>query len=247
MVYIWIRAPIPWEDRQAAMERVDPEFRPKIDVWNATFEMPYHVFRQRLCEIAELSRSRVEGAVVAEWDEIPDGALVLPVDDDDWFAPEVARVVESAYHPPFTGCYWISDFLERPIHFPHRLGLIRRRIFPRTRLPFVLTTNNYAMVKAAENEKLLRGHATASAWLDGEGAGRMHKLERHLSLHNRTIASQTTMKMDNPTVRRGLLLRKRRAYKRLYRRRPRPGLEWSRPYVAMMAELMEDLQLRDGG
>jgi hypothetical protein len=225
------------------MERVVPEFRAKIDVWNETFEMPYHVFRRRLCEIAELNRSRVEGAVEAEWDEIPDGALVLPVDDDDWFAPEAARVVESEHDPALTGCYWFSNFLERPIHFRHRLGLIWGRIFPSTPLPFVCTTNNYAMVKSAETEVLLRRHVQASRWFDAGGGARMHKIERHLSLHNRNLASQTMFRLDKPTVRRSRLLRKRREYKRLYRRQPRPGLEWSRPYVAMMAELVEDLVL----
>jgi hypothetical protein len=60
-------------------------------MWNQTFDLPYHVFRQRVRRIAELNLQRVENAVRARWDEIPDGALVAPVDDDDWFAPDSAQ------------------------------------------------------------------------------------------------------------------------------------------------------------
>lgn len=60
-VYIWVRATLDWEGEEA----VRTEFRPRVDPWNATFNIPFHVFRHRVREIARLSHSRVEGAVCA--------------------------------------------------------------------------------------------------------------------------------------------------------------------------------------
>jgi hypothetical protein len=244
VIYIWVRATTSWDDERAFLAQADPELKRKVDVWNETFNLPFHVFRHRVRQIARQNHSRVEGAVCAGWDEIPEDALVVPVDDDDWFAPDVAKVLEREFDPGATGYRWVSSFIEVPIHFPHRLGLIRRRIFPGTRPRFVCTTNNYALVKRPETEVLLRRHVRASKWVEAQEAGVMKTIDRRLSVMNRTLASQTTLRLERPTIERSRLIRKYRRYKRLYRRATVPELAWSRPYVAMMAELMDELEMR---
>ena len=89
--------------------------------------VPFHVFRRRVREIAQLNHARVEGAVCADWEEIPNGALVLPVDDDDWFAPDAVRVLERGFDPGTTGYYWTSSWVERPINLRHSLRVTSRR------------------------------------------------------------------------------------------------------------------------
>lgn len=54
-----------WEDEEAVLAQVGPGVRPKIEVWNRTFDVPYHLFRQRVREVAELNLARVENAVRA--------------------------------------------------------------------------------------------------------------------------------------------------------------------------------------
>jgi hypothetical protein len=128
VIYIWIRRTVDWDDEDAAL---DPWLIPRLPLWNATFNISYPRFRYRLKQIAGLNHSRVDGAVRAEWDEIPDGALVLPVDDDDWFAPGAARVLLRELDPGVTGYLWPSRWFEIPIDIRHRMYLIHRRLFPR--------------------------------------------------------------------------------------------------------------------
>jgi hypothetical protein len=234
-----------WEDERAAMAQVRPHVRPKVDVWNRTFDMPYHVFRHRLREIAGRNLAAVEGAVRARWEEIPEGALVVPVDDDDWFAPDLAAVLEREVRPGAIGCYWTSSFVEVPIDLRHRVGLARQRLLPRTPPKYLCTTNNYALVKRADTQRYLLRHVRASAWIRRHVADEVQRIDRRLSAMNRNLASQTSLGVRRTTVTRSLLVRKLRQYRRLYRRMDLAGLEWCRPYVAMMAELMDEVTVRN--
>jgi len=87
MIYIWIRKTLDWEDEAAFRAQLPPHLIEPVELWNDCFKLPFHLFRARLRQIASLNRSRVDGVACAPWDAIPDGALVVPVDDDDWFAP----------------------------------------------------------------------------------------------------------------------------------------------------------------
>ena len=268
MIYVWIRATVNWEDEQAFLAQLDPSFKPKVDLWNATFNTPFHLFRHRVREIARLNHSRIEGAILASWAEIPEGALVVPVDDDDWLSPDLGDVLEEEYDPDLTGYYWVRTFFEVPFDLGHRLGLIRRSLLPRTPPRYFATTNNYALLKSPETRLLLESHIDASRWFEGQGAERAKGIERHLSAMNRTLASQTSLtKRRLRPVDRSVLIRKFHRYRRLYRDlarepdpvrlrwrrrsgpvwgRPRaPELAWCRPYLAMMADLMEELTPRD--
>jgi hypothetical protein len=114
-IYIWVRATADWSDEAAVNAQLPPAFAGKVALWNRTFSIPYHRFRHRLCEIAARNHAAIAGAVRAGWDEIPDGALVVPVDDDDWFAPDLAARLTAAWRPGVEGIHWARDFLQVPI------------------------------------------------------------------------------------------------------------------------------------
>jgi hypothetical protein len=244
MIYIWVRSEVDWGDGERFLAQVYPHFRPKVEAWNRTFDLPYHVFRQRVKRIAELNLDRVEDAVRAPWNEIPDGALVAPVDDDDWFAPDLGTRLERELRDGALGCYWTSSFVEVPIGLPHRLGLLRRRVFPDTPPRYTCTTNNYALVKRPDTKVYLRRHVRAGRWIEGEVTDRVDRIDARLSLMNRTLASQTSLGAKGPMISRGRLVRKLREYQRLYRDLDLPELPWCRPYLAMMGDLMDEIGVR---
>lgn len=244
MIYVWIRATLDWSDEVAFRAQLAPAFAPKVEVWNSTFDMPYHAFRREVRAIAASNLGEIRGASIRPWQEIPEGAVVLPVDDDDWFAPGVAGAVERALDTHAAGCFWPSTFLEVPIDFGHRLGLFRRALFPSTRPRWICTTNNYALVKSAETADPLRRHTQASRWVEGEGVSRVRRIDQRLSVMNRTLGSQTSLAFTRPRIRRRELVSKYHAYRALYRREPHPEVAWCRPYVDAMATLMRQLTLR---
>jgi hypothetical protein len=245
-VYIWVRETADWADEAAFDAQLPGWLRPSVDVWNETLTMPFHLFRHRVREIAELNQSRVEGATIAEWDDIPDGALVLPVDDDDWFAPEAATVVARERDPAALGYNWPGSWIEVPVHLRHRLHLIRRRLLPRTAPTYTCATNAYAVVKDRATDDTVINHARASSWFDANPE-RVRRIDARLSLANRTLGSITTLRRAGPRdPTRALLRRRLRQYRRLYQRALPDELGWAKPYAAMMGDLMSELQIASG-
>ena len=251
-VFIWVRTSIDWSDEAAVPSLVRPDFLPKLELWNATFSLPYGRFRHEVCEIARLNLSRVEGASVREWDEIPDGALVLPVDDDDWFAPDIVDTLAAHHDADAIAYRWTSSFLEVPTTLGHHMYVARREVMPRLPPKYFCTTNNYAVIKRADAEPIAANHLLATEALRDDPCVR--SLDARLSLMNRTLASQTTISSRTTTggrqvpgvdVTRAHLVRKFRRYRKLYARSGGRAPGWSLPYVARMAELMERLELRD--
>lgn len=243
MVRIWVRATLDYDDEHAFDAQLFDRFREYVMRWESVFEMPYRVFRSRLREIARASLERVEGAVVSTWEEIPEGALVLPCDDDDWFRPDVVRVVQRALVPGVTGVRWRSSFLEVPTHWRHQLGIWRRHL-QGPRPAFLCTTNNYALFASEHAEDLLRSHLRASQWVGEQPAGAVPYLRERLSLMNRTLASQTSLGYPRGPISRSTTLRKLQRYRRLYRQPLRPELAWAQPYADQMRALVDDLEPR---
>jgi hypothetical protein len=250
---------VDWQDEEAVLAQVPPRFAPRMELWNSTINMPFHLFRHRVSEIASLNLSRVEDAVCAEWGEIPVGARVAPVDDDDWFAPDLASVLEREWGS-VEGISWPNTWIGMPVDLGHRLYLIRRTLLPFTAPHLTCDTNNYALVKDADNKLLFALHDMATAWFDRPRWGAVKRIDHRLSVVNRSLGSQTSLRpklpLLNPRARRvahpklreitksDLLLRLRR-HKKLYRRwRWQREPAWSRPYVEMMADLMDELEAR---
>ena len=247
MIAIWVRATVDWADEEAFRAQAVPDLLPKADLWDETFTTPFHLFRHRVRQIAEGNLARVEGAVVATWEEIPDGTLVLPMDDDDWFAPDAAVVLERVLNPALAGYYWPSTWIEVPTYLGHSVYLWRRRLLPWTPPKWQCTGANYALVKGDGTEPLVVSHIQASDWF-GAHPEKVLKVDRHLSLINRSLASRSTLRTPRrapqQSLSRGELLRKYRRYRTLYDRPPPPELAWARPYLEQMAVLMRELEVR---
>ena len=249
-LFIWVRKTIDWTNEEEFRAQLSAEMRPVVDLWDASFDMPFHLFRDRVREIARLNLSRVEDAECADWEQIPEGSLVAPIDDDDWFAPDLATTLDGI--APHSRAYrWPAAWLEVPIHFGHRLYLLRRKLFPRTPPMWLCTTNNYVVFKSAEDgrrlegpgdRRLLESHMTASRWFT-EHPDELTRVERRLSVANRTLASSTTLLPRGKPIGRGHLIRKLGRYRALSRRAEAAEPAWCRPYVTMMGRLMDELGL----
>ena len=242
MVHIWVRATLDYDDARAFEAELKPGFRGQVELWDATFTMPYRVFRGRVRAIARENLARVANARCSSWDQIPDGALVLPCDDDDWFRPDVAEVVMRSGGAG--GVRWRSSFLEVPMHWRHQLGIWRRHV-QGPRPDFLCTTNNYALFKAPDARERMRNHLAASAWVGEQPPGAVPYLRERLSLMNRTLASQTSLgRHAGGAIGRRALLRKLDRYRRVYEAPLRGELAWAQPHADAMRALTAELELR---
>ena len=244
LLYIVVRRTTDWTNEATVRAQLPDGFAPLVDLWNGTFEMPYHCFRQRLKEIAQANLARVEGAVTAALDDVPPGALVAPVDDDDWFAPELARVVAGNRAAPYRGYRWPSRFLEVPPNFDQWLGVWRRRLIPSTPLRWLCTTNNHVIENMPGVAGIVDSHLQATDWFV-QNEPLVKVLDAPLSLQNRNLASQTALLFRSGTMmKRRRLLRRHRQYRSLYAKAPRRLPAWCAPHVAEMADLMAALHVR---
>ena len=173
---------------------------------------------------------------------------MLPIDDDDWFAPNIGQRLEAAISPGSSGAYWLRSWLERPTSIRHAIHLVERRLVPST--PYwVLAANNHGFVKGAVPQEMFVNHVRASKWLTADpGARNLTHIPERLSLANRTLGSHSAltrgMSRKGAVSRRATLVWKYLRYRRYYRRRPAPGLEWVAPYMAQMDGLMNEIALR---
>ncbi len=189
----------------------------------------------------------MDGARLVAPAEAPTGALVVPVDDDDRLAPDLAARLAAAWDALARGYRWQSHILEtRPMGNPVRWLLRRGRgVTPRAdESRFTCTSNNYAFVAASDARELVPNHMEASRRFDAR-PGDVRRLPLALSLQNRNLASQTALAWGRPTIPRRTLLRRYRRYRGLYGRvELPPALSWARPSVDAMAALMRELKPR---
>jgi len=243
LLYIVVRMTTDWTNEATVRAQLPDGFAPLVDLWDDTFDMPYHCFRQQLKQIAQANHARVEGAVTAALEDVPRGALVAPVDDDDWFSPEMAKTVADDHDGRYHGYRWPSRFLEVPPTFDQWVGAWRRRLFPSTPLVWLCTTNNYVIEKTAGLGAVVRSHMKATEWFVQNEAS-VKVLDVPLSVQNRNLASQTALRFGTGVMTRSTLLRRHRQYRALYAKGPRRLPVWCRPSIAAMADLMQAIQIR---
>lgn len=239
MIYIHPRRTLDWRDEAAVEAGLVAKFRPKVELWNATFNIRYHSFRQRLHEIARLSWSRIQNACIADEGTVPENAIIVPVDDDDWFSPELGNRLGWETDLSIFGYHWIRHILEPERRRRSLKGRVKEALTGKV----IFATNNYALRKRPEIARMLSSHLEASNCLH-ERPSEFRYLPLALSVHNRSIASQTALGTGLPFSHQDLLAAYS-LYRRLYdRTRLFGGLSWARPYVAMMSGLMQELKLR---
>jgi hypothetical protein len=245
IVCICVRQTLDWTSKAAVDAGLIEVFRPMVEMWDASFNVPYHEFRQRLKVIAQLSLSRVEGVQQASLERAPPGALLVPVDDDDWFSPDLAQRLRQVFDPSIPCYYWSRHILEPDRSKRRWKGLLKELLTGRV----IFATNNYALRNLPGLVDVRVHHMVAR---DHFQATQVRYLPAALSVHNRSLASRTVLAMKRPTVLgmtrpipRDQLVDRFECYRRLYgRTHLSRGLRWAAPYVAMMSELMQSLKLR---
>ncbi|HEY8156322.1 MAG TPA: hypothetical protein VII72_19485 [Myxococcota bacterium] len=241
-LHICIRGGLAWHDEAAVAAALLPFLRPKVELWNATFELPYAGFRVRLARIARENLSRVENAKITLPEALPPGALVVPLDDDDWLSPEIgARLLAEQAGSP-QGYHWNRYLLEAPRR-PRRFPWARERRWADTS-PHTCGSNNYAIRNLPELAMGIQSHTRASAFFDAN-PGRVKRLDAWLSLQNRTLASRSMLGEGDRPLTRDALIEKFRRYRSLYDRTRLPReLAWAQPSLIAMMELMHELRLK---
>lgn len=222
------------------------EFLRAIRLWNRTFALSYFAYRQRLKEIAELNWTRMQNLdlVVRRQDlfSVLDWlghCIVLPVDDDDWFHPDVANVLRRHWRPDIDAFHW-PDGLYRSVPFQDRFDqpTNQQRLVVR-HWPGDFATNDYALTQSGlrrcgpqEKHRVLAFHWAAGKAFHRSGVNRCY-LDRPLSASNKSLASATNLKA---LVDRSLIVRN---VPHLLRRTTNipPPLQWATDYVALTENL----------
>jgi len=242
LLHICVRRTLPWHDEAAVAAALVPELRPRVEVWNATFNLRYAAFRLRLTQIARDNLARIENAKLTRLEEAPPGSLVVPVDDDDWFSPEIGSRLLAERDSSLQGYHWNPYILEAPRH-RRRWPWARGRLAADTSR-YTCGSNNHAIRNLPELTAEILSHVTASRHFDANPR-RVKRIDASLSLQNRNLGSRSTLHWIAPELTRGGLIQTFRRYRTLYDRLRLPReFVWAKPSVLAMAELMRELRLR---
>jgi len=116
---------------------VDQKFEREIwkwlIVWNLFFKMRYIEFRKRLAEISSLSYPQNNfDDIIMYWDEdklnsLEPGTLIVPMDDDDWFSPNLVKNLREIKEP-CKGIYWDQYVKDISGRFEHRNRMVSDHI-----------------------------------------------------------------------------------------------------------------------
>jgi hypothetical protein len=242
MLHVCLRPTLAWHDEAAVEAALLPDVRSAVALWNATFSLSYAAFRLRLAAITRRSLERVENAKIVPFDDVPPGALLVPLDDDDWLAPELATRLLAAEEPLRRGYHWNRYVLEAPRRGRRWPWSRRRRAADTSR--WTCASNNYAVRKLPELRPSFGDHVSASAWFDAHPDATRH-VPASLSVQNRNLSSRTVLLRRRTSLGRDDLVADYERHKRLYHglRLP-PEVAWAAPHVAAMAELMHAIRLR---
>jgi len=241
--HICVRRTLDWGSDAFTPDWLLRDLREKCRTWGATFEMTYPAFRQRLKEIAQENHARVEGAIHSTFEEIPAGDLIIPTDDDDWFAPSVIQEIRDAMEPGAEGCLWHRQVVSASRRQPKRRGWLRLR---RKKMGghHSCATNNYAITKRPDVGPLVMQHALAGEFVDANPR-RFTEIRKTLAIQNRTMGSRSSLQRTQPTTSREELIERYERYRGVYVEWPlSPELLWARPCIERMAELMDEIRVR---
>lgn len=246
-IHICLRQTVDWSYEAAFLTQLDPGFAPKVHIWNRTFSLPYHAFRLELRQLAQANIEAVAGAVRSPWDEVPEGGLVVPVDDDDWFSPQLVKIIQTAVTPDMVGLHWRQSALKVPINTGHRLRLLQRRLIPSMSPRWLCATNSYLIRNGQVDPSCFISHVAASRWFPQQSPDRIRLLPKRLNLHHRSQASITSLNFGKPSISARQLRRRERSYSRLCRRSQAlpEELGWAIPSQQRMDALMDRLWGRE--
>lgn len=271
-VYICIRRTADWNDVDGYRARLIADFVPHINAWDATFRTSYREFRAAITDITMGSLRAVRGAVIAPYDDVPEGAIVMPCDDDDWTAPHAAEVLAEFFAGAHDRAVWTQTVLQVPLDWMHAVKIRAGKVWPHLNPPrWFCSTNNYALRKREGNYNCFMSHSMASTELAADPG--LLRIRRRLTVQNRNLASKTSMvgvrypiyakvngairlaHLNDPSKEKSPssemrpsrhLLRKLEQYRRLYDRyRPEDADDsWAAPYVGAMRELTLSLKVK---
>lgn len=79
-----------------------PQILPFVEEWNKVLNMPYWVFRSKVKEIANKSLRRTGIPVMTNLRRVGRkfNRIVIPIDDDDWLAPNIKDVLPNLFSDP---------------------------------------------------------------------------------------------------------------------------------------------------
>jgi hypothetical protein len=243
-----VRRTLDWGSEAFTPDWLVPELQAKCRTWGETFEMSYPAFRQRLKDIALENHARVEDAMHTPFEEIPEGDLVVPTDDDDWFAPSVVHEIRAAWQPDAEGCLWHRQVISASRRSPKRQGWLRMRT-KKMGGHHSCATNNYAIVKRSDRrrpdmQRMVTGHTRAAEFVDAHPR-RFPKVRKWLAIQNRSMASKTALQRKQLTTTREELVERYERYRAVYADWPlSPELQWARPCLDLMAALMDEIRVR---
>ena len=246
MLYICIRKTTQWADEEIFLEQLQEKFKTSVEAWNQTFDMPYHLFRDKIKMIAQSNLAMVNDSVVTTFENVPDGGLILPIDDDDWLAPNLVSKIQTELEEGVTGYHWIHDRLSvpRPRNTWSRFSrFVAENILGKSSSRYIFQTNNYMFVKGRVPLGAVRFHTRANRYFL-KNFDRTKYIHNHLSVWNQTIASKISMGWPRRSISSEMLKKNYYLYKELYDTVELPNHPWSVPYVVRMRELMEELRIR---
>ena len=102
-IHIYIRRTLQWDNEAAVMAEIRDDLKPNVQLWNSLFNIPYHLFRHRVKLIAQANLEQVKNVSITNAEQVPQGAMIVPVDDDDWFSPDLATHLRKAYDDTMCG------------------------------------------------------------------------------------------------------------------------------------------------